>query len=98
MERTEYMVMVGECLDEDECMRLFERSKDELKEGTAVWNQSLEIAYNEYCYNEEADEDEDDGFDYEIAEGYASNMPCDNSGYCDPMHCPQFHECQGYMH
>ena len=42
--------------------------------------------------------DEEDGFDYEIAEGFASNMPCDNTGYCDPMHCPQFHECQGHMH
>lgn len=96
MERTEYMIMVGECLSEDECMRLFERSKDELKEGTAVWNQSLEIAYNEYCDNQ--DEDEDEYFDAEIVEGYAGNMPCDNSGYCDPCHCPRFHECGGQHH
>lgn len=89
MERTEYMIMIGECLNEDECMRLFERSKDELKEGIAVWNQCLEIAYNEYCDNEDENEDY---FDNEIVEGFADNMPCDNTGYCDP-HCPHFHEC-----
>lgn len=92
MERTEYMVMVGECLSEDECMRLFERSKDELKEGTAVWNQSLEIAYNEYCDNEDADEDDWD--DYDIEADYAQNMPCDTSGICGGHSCPQYYQCQ----
>ena len=95
MERTEYMVMVGECLSEDECMRLFERSKDELKEGTAVWNQSLEIAYNEYCDNEEDDDAYYDSLDYSEAR---QNMPCDNSGFCGGWSCPRFYECQGLHH
>ena len=95
MERIDYMKMCAECLSEDECRRLFDRDRDEMAEGTAVWNQSLEIAYNEYCDNED---DEDEWFDPEIAEGFAGNMPCDNTGYCDPMHCPKFHECEGHMH
>lgn len=56
MERIDYMKMCAECLSEDEC-RLFDRDRDEMAEGTAVWNQSLEIAYNEYCDNENGDED-----------------------------------------
>ena len=96
MERVEYMEMAAYCLSEDDCKRLFDRDRDKMLDGTAVWNESLEAAYNDYCNNEK--EDEDEYFDAEIAEGYASNMPCDNTGYCDPMHCPIFHECEGHMH
>ena len=95
MERIDYMKMCAECLNEDDCRRLFDRDRDEMLDGTAVWNQSLEIAYDEYCDNE--DEDEDDS-NYEIAEGYTSNMPCDNSGYCGGWSCPRFHECGGLHH
>ena len=88
MERIDYMKMCAECLSEDECRRLFDRDRDEMAEGTAVWNQSLEIAYNEYCDNE-------DGFDYEIAEGYAENMPCDTYGMCAGVSCPHYFQCNG---
>lgn len=93
MERIDYMKMCAECLSEDECRRLFDRDRDEMAEGTAVWNQSLEIAYNEYCDNE--DDGEDDGFDYEIAEGYAENMPCDTYGMCAGVSCPRYFQCNG---
>lgn len=93
MERIDYMKMCAECLSEDECRRLFDRDRDEMAEGTAVWNQSLEIAYNEYCDNE--DDGEDDGFDYEIAEGYAENMPCDTYGMCAGVSCPCYFQCNG---
>ena len=93
MERIDYMKMCAECLSEDECRRLFDRDRDEMAEGTAVWNQFLEIAYNEYCDNE--DDGEDDGFDYEIAEGYAENMPCDTYGACAGVSCPCYFQCNG---
>ena len=93
MERIDYMKMCAECLNEDECRRLFDRNCDEMAEGTAVWNQSLEIAYNEYCDNE--DGDDEDGFDYEIAEGYAENMPCDTYGMCAGVSCPHYFQCNG---
>lgn len=93
MERIDYMKMCAECLSEDECRRLFDSDRDEMAEGTAVWNQSLEIAYNEYCDNE--DDGEDDGFDYEIAEGYAENMPCDTYGMCAGVSCPCYFQCNG---
>lgn len=92
MERIDYMKMCAECLNEDECRRLFDRDRDEMAEGTAVWNQSLEIAYNEYCDNEDDDED---GFDYEIAEGYAENMPCDTYGICVGVSCLRYFQCNG---
>ncbi len=91
MERIDYMKICAECLSEDECRRLFDRDRDEMAEGIAVWNQSLEIAYNEYCDNE----DEDDGFEYEIAEGYAENMPCDTYGMCAGVSCPRYFQCNG---
>ena len=93
MERIDYMKMCAKCLSEDECRRLFDRDRDEMAEGTAVWNQSLEIAYNEYCDNE--DDGEDDGFDYEIAEGYAENMPCDTYGMCAGVSCSHYFQCNG---
>lgn len=93
MERIDYMKMCAECLSEDECRRLFDRDRDEMAEGTAVWNQPLEIAYNEYCDNE--DDGEDDGFDYEIAEGYAENMPCDTCGMCAGVSCSHYFQCNG---
>ena len=95
MERIDYMKMCAECLSEDECRRLFDRDRDEMAEGTAVWNQFLEIAYNEYCDNEDGDEDDEDGFDYEIAEGYAENMPCDTYGMCAGVSCPHYFQCNG---
>ena len=52
MERTDYMVMCAECLNEDECRRLFDRDRDEMLDGSAVWNQSLECAYNDYINNQ----------------------------------------------
>lgn len=93
MERIDYMKMCAECLSKDECRRLFDRDRDEMAERTAVWNQPLEIAYNEYCDNE--DDGEDDGFDYEIAEGYAENMPCDTYGMCAGVSCPHYFQCNG---
>lgn len=92
MKRIDYMKMCAEYLSEDECRRLFDRDRDEMAEGTAVWNQSLEIAYNEYCDNEDGDED---GFDYEIAEGYAENMPCDTYGMCAGVSCSHYFQCNG---
>ena len=47
MTREEYMEMCGDCLSEEECVHLFRCTKQELKDGTAIWNMSLEIAYNE---------------------------------------------------
>lgn len=95
MERIDYMKICAECLSEDECRRLFDRDRDEMAEGTAVWNQSLEVAYNEYCDNENGDEDDEDGFDYEIAEGYAENMPCDTYGMCAGVSCSHYFQCNG---
>ena len=36
-----------------------------------------------YCENEELERD------------YASNMPCDNYGYCGGMSCPMYFKCKG---
>ena len=96
MERIDYMKMCAECLNEEEGRRLFDRDRDSMLDGSAVWNQALEVAYNEYCDNEEEDEDAYyDSLDYSEAR---QNMPCDNSGYCGGWSCPRFHECQGLHH
>lgn len=88
MTRIEYMAMCAECLNEDECRRLFDRDRDEMLEGTAVWSQSLEIAYNEYCDNSEEEDEDGDYF-----EGYAENMPCDTYGMCGGTGCPNYWKC-----
>lgn len=44
------------------------------------------------CTREEA---QDILFDKEIEEGYRSNAPCDNSGYCIGMACKYYFKCQG---
>lgn len=49
------------------------------------WNESLEYAYNIFI-DEEEEEDED------YLEGYANNMPCDNTGYCT-SNCSQYFKC-----
>lgn len=36
----------------------------------------------------------DDCEEYSIEEDYASNMPCDFSGYCAGTSCPRYFECQ----
>ena len=33
------------------------------------------------------------GWDFDESDDYASNMPCDNSGYCAGISCPRFREC-----
>ena len=47
MTREEYMEMCGD-LSEEECVQFFGCTKTALKDGTAVWNMSLEFAYNEF--------------------------------------------------
>ena len=52
-----------------------------------------------FGYDEEMDSDwELDEFNQFYWEDAKMNMPCDNTGYCNPSHCPQFHECQGLHH
>lgn len=97
MERTEFMVMCGECLRDFECMEKFDRTKESLLDGTAVWNQALEVAYNDYVSTLEYEEEEDRLTRYYHDEA-VQNMPCDNSGYCGGWSCPRFHECQGLHH
>lgn len=53
MSRIEYMQMLGSCLSVQECLSLFHRTKEELEEGTAVWNYELEYVYNEYELTQE---------------------------------------------
>ena len=91
MTREEYMEMCGDCLSEEECVQLFERTKQELKDGTAVWNMSLEVAYNEFVT----------GLEEAICEDVErelfperQNMPCDTSGICDGHGCSQYYQCQ----
>ena len=55
MTRTEYMKTCGECLNEEDCVRLFDRQKEDLEDGTAKWNQALEVSYNEYVQEEQYD-------------------------------------------
>ena len=97
MERIDYMKMCAECLSEDECRRMFDRDRDEMAEGTAVWNQALEVAYNDHVSTQEYEKEEDRLARYYHDEA-AQNMPCDNSGYCGGWSCPRFHECQGLHH
>jgi hypothetical protein len=52
MDRIDYMQMAAYCLSEEDCIRLFDRTKDEMLDGSAVWNQSLECAYNDYINNQ----------------------------------------------
>lgn len=51
MTRTEYGTLLGESLSNDECIRLFDTTKDELLENRYKWNQSLEVAYQEFMDN-----------------------------------------------
>ena len=68
MYRVDYMRMCAESLSESECRRLFDRDREEMLEGTALWNFPLEVAYNEVCdgddfedYEEYDPEDEESG-------------------------------------
>ena len=81
IDRIDYMKMCAESLNESECRRLFDCDREEMLEGTAVWNFSLEVAYNEFCDGDDYEDYEDDG-----------NMPCDDTGYCD-ITCPQYWQC-----
>ena len=89
--RNEYMEMCGYCLSEEECIKLFDRTKDDLLEGTATWNEALEFAYNEWiCEEEYAAEHENDEDD--IVKGFNNNMPCDDTDYCSSS-CPNYYKC-----
>lgn len=55
MDRTEYMQICGDCLTDEDCVRLFDRNKKDLMEDTAQWNQALEVAYNEYVWESQYD-------------------------------------------
>ena len=48
MNRMEYMRELAYNLSEDDCQRFFGVSRDLMSEGKAIWNYSLECAYNEY--------------------------------------------------
>lgn len=90
--RNEYMEMCGYCLSEEECMQLFNRTKDDLLEGTAVWNESLEYAYNEWVSEEEYAETHE--CEDEYVPHYNDNMYCDDTGYCSSS-CPNYYKCNG---
>lgn len=54
MTRWDFMEMIADCFDEFSCQMYFGVSRDLLASHKAVWNQSLEIAYNDYiCEMEE---------------------------------------------
>lgn len=43
----------------------------------------------------EPEQEPDDFTADDIAADYASNMPCDFSGYCAGTNCPNFFKCKG---
>ena len=47
MTRTDFMSELAYNFDEYSCQMYFGVSRDDLEYGTAVWNQSLEVAYQE---------------------------------------------------
>ena len=51
--RWDFMEMVADCFDEFSCMMYFGVSRDLLASHKAVWNQDLEIAYNNYVSERE---------------------------------------------
>ena len=97
--RIDYMIMCAECLDDEDCKRLFNLDRDEMLDGTATWNQAIEYAYSEYVSNEEfeneLDEDEISIMgDNDIEDGFSQNMPSDTTGLCSP-NCPRIYSCPG---
>lgn len=52
MNRSAWMKEIGINCSREECQRVFGHSKNEMVNGTARWDQTLERAYNDY-YNEE---------------------------------------------
>lgn len=88
MTRTEYMVMVAEQLNAEDCKALFGLDRDAMLDGSADWNFAIDCAYNDYLDGDDCyDDDEDD---------YADIMPCDLSGYCVGTSCSRYFQCQGH--
>lgn len=48
MTRTDFMSELAYNFDEFSCQMYFGVSRDDLEYGAAVWNQFLEVAYQEY--------------------------------------------------
>ena len=56
MSRIEYAHELAACFDEFSCQQYFGVSRDLLDSDFAVWNQSLECAYQEYLDGLEEEE------------------------------------------
>lgn len=57
MNRIDYMMMVADCMSEEDCYRLFHVSRDAMESGKAVWNYELEYAYNEFMSENEMEDE-----------------------------------------
>ena len=51
--RIDFMMAAAYALTDQECQDLFGVDRDNMFEGVAKWNQNLEIAYNEFCSNDD---------------------------------------------
>lgn len=90
MTRTEYARELSAALSEDECKTMFGVSREALEEGFVNWNQTLEVAYQEFVQ-----ETEFFGWLFDdIAQEFSQDMPCDRTGLCSPS-CPQYQTCRG---
>lgn len=56
MTRFDFMEMLAECFDEYSCQMYFGVSRDLLASHKAIWNQDLEIYYNDYIAEMEEEE------------------------------------------
>jgi len=56
MSRVDYAHELAACLDEFSCQQYFGVSRDVLDSDFMVWNQSLEVAYQEYLDSMEEEE------------------------------------------
>lgn len=55
--REEFMVLLGENLSEEECVRLFGYHKDDLLDANVKWDYNLETEYGIFCQEMEYTEE-----------------------------------------
>ena len=83
--REQFIDDVDNCLTETDVATMFGVTKQELEND--MWNQNLEIAYNEYATEIEYAEEQEQEYEPH------NEMSCDLTGYCSGTGCPNYWKC-----
>lgn len=82
--REEFSQDVVDCLRDDEVATIFGATKQEIEGG--LWNQNLEIAYNQYVTEIEYAKEQEQNEPHD-------EMNCDLTGHCGGTGCPNYWKC-----